>query len=341
MTLRHYLPQKIADLISKSNKTIYDGLADAPDLYFSTNGLQDILQNKLVGLSLVGQPLRTRSKIVKMKICEALGYQTPSSFSKIRPRFYGQNFDVYIQKANNLQIWNEEISPDRRYVLIRVDDNLKIVAVKVVTGSVIANLDTTGTLTQKYQASARQTVKSCSLISATDTKHLQRIIKANLIVLQSNIKNFTEQFIPINKLYALLLPLVGSRIANPGIDQERNRGAVLHELVQRTLDIKAHKDTGQFPDVPEQLLEIKLQTSPTIDLGLVRPDSTEHIERIPQVRHCDVRYAVFYATPEGKMLRIDYLIVGTGQDFFGFFRKFEGKEINRKLQIRLPDNFWG
>lgn len=61
-------------------------------------------------------------------------------------------FDTYAQKSNNLQVWNEELSPSRRYVILRVDELDKIARVKVVNGEELAQLDTTGTLTQKYQA---------------------------------------------------------------------------------------------------------------------------------------------------------------------------------------------
>jgi hypothetical protein len=100
-------------------------------------------------------------------------------------------------------------------------------------------------------------------------------------------------------------------------------------------------DEGQFPDVIEQLLEIKLQTAPTIDLGLVCPESTEPIADRPDVYHCDVRYAVFYGTIVGSTVRLDYLMLTTGADFFEYFRRFEGKVRNSKLQIRLPLDFFG
>ncbi|MFH0910744.1 MAG: restriction endonuclease [Planctomycetota bacterium] len=320
--------------------TIYDALTQHPELYLSSGGLQGILQKALVGLSLAGYPLRTRSKIVKTKVCEALGYPVPERFSKVRPRFCGQNFDTYVQKANNLQIWNEEVSRDRRYVVIQVNDRLEISAVKVVTGSVIAALDKTGTLTQKYQAAARQVVNACTLVVTTDTDHVQRLLKRSPLTLQSGTQFPPRHFLPISDLYSRLCSLAGSRIVDPGSDQERYRGAALHEIVERALSGEAHEDTGQFPDVPEQLLELKLQMSPTIDLGLICPDSTEPIELIPKARHCDVRYAVFYATPMKRAVQIDHVVVSTGESFFSFFRKFEGKEVNRKLQIRLPDAFW-
>ena len=42
------------------------------------------------------------------------------------------------------------------------------------------------------------------------------------------------------------------------------------------LGYSRYEDKGQFPDIRHQLLEVKLQTSPTIDLGLVLPSSTEN-----------------------------------------------------------------
>ena len=82
--------------IEESGLSIYDPIA--PDnyyLYIPTDDLEMILSESLIGLSLSGLPLRTRSKVVKSKICEALGYPVPSSFRKTQPRFVGQNFDVY------------------------------------------------------------------------------------------------------------------------------------------------------------------------------------------------------------------------------------------------------
>ena len=99
-------------------------------------------------------------------------------------------------------------------------------------------------------------------------------------------------------------------------------------------------DCGQFPDIPNQLLEIKLQTTSTIDLGLVCPDSTEGIANLPNFNHCDVRYAVFYGTIFPAGVTLEHLVLATGADFFTFFRRFEGNVQNAKLQIPLPAGFF-
>ena len=76
----------------------------------------------------------------------------PKTFKKTQPRFLGQLFDTYAQGANNRQVWNEELSATRRYVILRIEDADRISRVKVVNGEELAKLDATGTLTQKYQA---------------------------------------------------------------------------------------------------------------------------------------------------------------------------------------------
>ena len=100
----------------------------------------------------------------------------------------------------------------------------------------------------------------------------------------------------------------------------------------------------QFPDVRHQLLEVKLQTSPTIDLGLVCPNSEENLD-LPkvggqQMRHCDVRYALFYAVTDGRSVTLTHFFLTTGEKFFTRFPQFQGKVLNKKMQIPLPATFF-
>lgn len=137
---------------------------------------------------------------------------------------------------------------------------------------------------------------------------------------------------------------LGGRSRALEIDQERLRGAALHRLVCATLGYRSYHDDGRFPDVRHQLLEVKLQTSPAIDLGLVRPDSIEVLD-VPmlegqQLRHCDVRYAIFYGDYSIGMVQLTHLLVVTGEGFFARFAQFQGKVLNRKLQIPLPTEFF-
>jgi hypothetical protein len=152
------------------------------------------------------------------------------------------------------------------------------------------------------------------------------------------------EILPISTVFKRLEGLISQRFPSLGYGQERNRGAALHQLVCQALGYRDYRDDGQFPDIRHQLLEVKLQTSQTIDLGLVRPDSKDLLD-VPQVqgaqiRHCDVRYAVFYAQIVGDDVIITHLFLSTGEDFFGRFPQFQGKVLNKKLQIHLPSNFF-
>lgn len=317
------------------------------NFWIPTLDLETLLNNALTGLNLDGYALRTRSKVVKMAVCEALGYPTPKSFKKTQPRFFGQQLDIYTQKSNNLQIWNEELSPTRRYAIIQISDLDIVLKVKVVNGQELALLDTTGTITTKYQAGLVTGDDAYELVSAQDTLPMLQYVQPGA-TFAASISPADEPesgfLLPIQDIFERLSTLVGLSFVDPGMDQERNRGEALHRLICKCLGYSCYEDKGQFPDIRHQLLEVKLQTSPTIDLGLVLPSSDEHLD-IRQLgdhhpRHCDTRYAMFYAKTDGKQVTLTHLFVTTGEDFFTRFRRFEGKVTNGKIQIPLPRNFF-
>lgn len=335
--------------IKLSGKDIYAPIeiGDA-DYWIPAFHLEKLLNEGLRGLSLAGLPLRTRSKVVKTAVCHALGYPAPNSFAKTQPRFPGQQLDTYTQKSLNLQIWNEELSPARRYAIIQIAEDDVICKVKVVNGQELALLDTTGTVTTKYQACLETRDGTHELISAKDTTPMLPHVHAGATfapIVSPVDEPESGALLPIHQIFDRLSPLVGQSFIDPGIDQERNRGAALHRLICERLGYSCYEDKGQFPDVRHQLLEVKLQTSPTIDLGLVLPSGEDRLD-ICQLgnhhpRHCDTRYAMFYAKTDGVAVTLTHLFVSTGADFFTRFRRFEGKITNGKIQIPLPRNFFG
>jgi len=318
-----------------------------PELWIPSPVLEGMLEAGLHGMNLEGLPLRTRSKVVKEAVCGALGYPVPLSFKKTQPRFPGQNFDTYTQKSMNLQIWNEELSPNRRYALIRISDDDRITKVRVVGGTDLAHLDTTGAITTKYQARLDPGSVPVVLVSQNDTPEMIPLLGSVFFDKSEGPTDAPRagRLLPVAEICKRLAPLVGTTFTDPGMDQERNRGAALHRLVCERLGYSHYEDNGQFPDVLHQLLEVKIQTSPTINLGLVLPNSGEELG-CPSVgghspRHLDTRYAVFYGETDGTQVRLTHLFVSTGSDFFDRFRRFEGKVINGKIQIPLPRDFFG
>ena len=328
--------------------TIYDPIAVGDRrLWIPNEELERLLNAALVGLSLAGLPPKTRAKRVKQHVCEALGYPVPPSFRKTQPRFPGQTFDVYVQKSDNLQVWNEDLVPARRYVIIRVGDGDVVTAVKVVPGTILMKIDKTGTHTRKYQA--RMTVGDDSeLVTDEDTEVIRRLVRRQMSV-PFHAKPLDDpqrgQLLPIADIFDRLQLTIGKSFEYIGSDQDRNRGGALHALACQYLGYDDFHDDGRFPDLRHQLLEFKLQTSPTIDLGLTLPNSTEPLD-MPSIdsiaiRICDVRYAIFFARIQGDSVVLTHLVMTTGERFFDRFPQFLGKVMNAKLQIRLPIDFFG
>lgn len=347
MMVKKSSPKSYVHNITNSGLSIYNSIEIGdPHLWVPAPELELLLNQHMRGLSLSGLALRTRSKLVKSEVCRALGYPIPEVFRKTQPRFPGQLLDTYTQKANNLQIWNEDLAPTRRYAIIGITKADEVHRVKVVTGDSLAKLDTTGTLTQKYQARLICGSTSSELISDFDTPTVTQFLDLNGEVELAKVKP-TENpslVLPIATVFERLLGMVGFSFADQGHDQERRRGDDLHTEICRRLGYSNLADDGQFPDVRHQLIEVKLQTSPTIDLGLVRPNSMDPLD-VPQIkgnqiRHCDVRYAIFYATTDGVTVTLTHFFLSSGVDFFSRFPQFQGKVLNKKLQIPLPRDFF-
>ena len=339
---KHAMAGKIAELCNNEERSIYDKVDE--NCLIPSCELESLLKRRLVGIELGHYPIRTRSKVVKSAICEAIGYPVPTTFRKTQPRFPAQNFDVYTQKSLNVQIWNEEIDLRRRYVFVRTDENSIVTTVRIISGEELAKLDKTGTLTHKYQATMKHFGESC-LFSAHDTPNVMEWLSTSALDLSATtpiLKPSVGQLLPIADVYGRLLPLVGTNIDYIDAHQERNRGSALHARICSMLGYGEYADDGQYPDIVHQLVEVKLQTSPTIDLGMHSPlDERVLLNSGNKVfTSRDVRYVIFDAKVDSGKLSLDNLYVVNGEHFTEAFPLFQGKVQNKKLQIPLPKNFF-
>lgn len=337
------------DRIRTANPSIYDPPVDATsDLYYSVSELELLIARHLEEHldALCGLPVRTRSKVAKGLICDALGYETPRSFTKTQPRFPHPNLDVAVQSANNLQLWNQEIDPARRYVVILTDSDGRFRSVKVIPGSDLAQYDTTGVLTRKYQASRLITRAGSHLVSLIDTPRFVELLDPQPRPLNLPNTSPTDPPTPgavltIQAVFEALEPMVGTRFNDPGITQERNRGTLVHREACARMGLGQFADNGQFPDVLCQAVEVKLQLARTVDLGLELPNSRQPLASLGgTLAACDVRFAVFYAERLGSEFELSSLVVTTGADFFTEFRQFGGNVQNAKYQLRLPNEWF-
>ena len=72
---------------------------------------------------------------------------------------------------------------------------------------------------------------------------------------------------------------------------------------------KEYDDTGQFPDLLNQLLEIKLQTCPTIDLGLILPNCDKPLQtgnnEFKNIKYKDASFATFVAENISNKIKLN------------------------------------
>jgi hypothetical protein len=332
--------------ISESNLSIYDiDATQHSNLVVPNKVLENILRRKIVGYSLAGFPNRTKSKVLKEVVCGVLGYPVPEKFKRTRPRFPGQILDVYIQKSNNLQIWNDEIDNTRRYAIFGLNNLDMVTKIRIINGEDLVKLDNTGKLTTKYQASIRTTHLQRTYCSEKDTQIVEKFSEYSEDVNTHQLSPISlpnpSNFLCIKDLFIKLQALIGTSFDRLGATQERNRAALLHEKVTKILGYEDYHDNGQFPDITNQLLEIKLQTSQTIDLGSALPDSTSPLGvNYGRFTYRDIRYAIFHATLVANQIEITNLYLVSGEDFFNIFTKFGGNIKNSKIQIPLPTNFF-
>lgn len=337
------------DNIKKSKLTIYDKInVNDPNLWIPTQVLEKTLNDKLVGVKLTdsnGKKLanRTRSKKLKELVSKCMGYEIPKSFKKVQPRFTGQNLDIYGQESNNLQIWNEDIDPNRRYALIKIE-NARIIGIKIFTGIQLSALDTTGKLTQKFQARINCN-NSASNVLSEDTKKIKALSNNKYIKpIGSPISDpDTNTLMSINCIFDKVKTIIGNKI--PSNLNTRKQGEYIHKLVLKSLGYSCFADNGQFPDITNQLLEIKAQTSSTIDLGLFMPNDSSVIPDINPILGysptiSDTRYLIVCIKSQNNIPIVNNIYLVTGECFFGnTIKPMQGKKINKKIQIPLPKNF--
>ena len=233
-------------------------------------------------------------------------------------------------------------------MLIRPDSDDIVQRVRVVRGQHLTQWDRTGALTSKYQAKRHSGRSGSVLVSSTDTAVFMDVFQPShlsdgaLWDSQSSKRPVPGTLMPIAQIFDKLSNLVGARLQATGPGQDRVRGEFLQQRVSDELGIGEYANYGQWPDIVSQILEVKLQTSPTIDLGLILPSDRTLVRNLgSKIRHCDARYLVVYGNIlSSREVEVHSLVLSTGIDFFDEFVQFGGLVKNKKRQIRLPSDLF-
>ena len=101
--------------------------------------------------------------------------------------------------------------------------------------------------------------------------------------------------------------LIGTRLV---VSDTKTKGQFLERVVANLLGYKSDDSlVGGYPDIPNQLLEIKVQDSPTVDLGKYSPSNPVTINDSMNLTTEDVRYLIALTDADGL---IEGLILSPG-----------------------------
>jgi hypothetical protein len=257
------------------------------------------------------------------------------------PKILLEYIDTYIVTTGtsyNLQVWNRNpasdsvqikynngdtlSSNDVRFVLVKIgSENNLITAVAVLTPNYI---------TDKFGRFGKPTLKYQLIISGASRKSVLELPKG--LLFHDEELNFggkiTTESIQDSPTAKCLLPLsqikkiVEDKIIGAVIPAAatKNRGQYLERLIATELGYIIKKDeflAGGYPDIRNQALEVKLQDSPTVDLGMYTPEYEEQVPECGSFTTLTMRYFIAFTNPISNVVEGGVLCTGgkLGQHF--------------------------
>lgn len=126
--------------------------------------------------------------------------------------------------------------------------------------------------------------------------------------------------------------LIGKKLESKST---KNRGQALERMVLELLGYEMSDSeslVGGYPDIPNQLLEVKVQDSPTVDLGKFTPEKEEIVNRENSLTTFDVRYLI--ALTDFKTVIIEGIILTPGGKLGEMFTYVS--DVSYKCQRAIP-----
>ncbi|MFZ5818131.1 MAG: hypothetical protein ACOY93_23005 [Bacillota bacterium] len=145
------------------------------------------------------------------------------------------------------------------------------------------------------------------------------------------------QLLSIEVLRDILLPNLLGRTIQKGAT--KNRGQALEAMVKHYLGYQESSQdllSGGYPDIRHQVLEVKVQDSPTVDLGLYSPQNVEQIPDCPGITTADVRYLI--ALTDGDSGVIEGIVLCPGSRLGDKFAYVSATSV--KYQRSIPMSFF-
>lgn len=335
---------------------------------------QQLVENlkSLIGqkFSLTGKPRTDGSNFRKMITNhllskyipkEAVEYDIVPPKQKGVPSFLREYIDTYIVTTGvnyNLQVWNRNpnsasvqvdlkngetlLASDVRFVLGKINEDEIIESIVIMTPEYIEN---------KFGKFGKPTVKQQLIISNKKreeiiNKHGMIVADTNIsvdlldtenntVVGDVNIKDEPEKVLPIETIDQQITEKLLSEKLDVSLSTKQ-RGQQLERMVAYQLGYKKLQEglEGGYPDIRNQMLEVKVQDSPTIDLGRYSPQFEEQINEDFTTR--TIRYLI--ALTDASNGVINGVVLCPGHELGKHFTYVAEKSF--KCQRNIPMSFF-
>ncbi|MGX0916198.1 nuclease [Staphylococcus hominis] len=280
------------------------------------------------------------------------------------PKLLNELIDTYIVTSGNnynLQVWNRNPSvksvlidynnnnkqniyiTDIRYILIKVSPEKQVIeSITILSGDYISQkFGSFGVPTIKHQFilspyNRDNLIQNKELID-TDTDKLKNWINKN-----PNLENLkiTDNF-EKNNIFSIekIYDLISNKLIGTKLDDlpTKNRGQSLELIVSKLLGYEIKNKAqlnGGYPDIRNQLIEVKVQDSQTIDLGKYSPQFEEIIKE--DITTSDVRYLI--ALTDENNGTIKGILLTTGEKLGNYGTYVSEKSF--KCQRNIPMSFF-
>ncbi|MBU0488251.1 MAG: nuclease [Bacteroidetes bacterium] len=293
----------------------------------------------------------------------------PSEFEIVPPKKKGvpkmlreliDSYTVTSGEAYNLQVWNRIPNcktvlvkydlgaslkcNDVRYVFVKIDSGRNnILSIIILTADYIeSHFGKFGKPTIKHQLlisnKARNQIYSSEskILSYPDSKKLSYLISGIYKEPGSSIANepSMQNFFSIHLLIERVAKnLIGKKLDN---NSTKNRGQALERMTLELLGYKMADNenlVGGFPDIPNQLLEVKVQDTQTVDLGRFTPEKEEVIVVENNLTTFDVRYLIALTNSQTGI--IEGIILAPGEKLGEIFTYVSDVSYKCQRSIRM------
>lgn len=280
------------------------------------------------------------------------------------PKILAELIDTYVITSGdtyNLQVWNR--NPSGKSPLVKYSNgevitpsDIRLVMVK--TDMISDTIESIVILTpdyieRKFGKFGKPTIKNQLLIGG---KERQAIIESNDKILfyedTDRIQAITTDTLSIQHSLSTDKPMPGSLLSLKVIKEvvaeqligkslassdTKTRGQLLERMVIDMLGYDTEsKLVGGYPDVPHQLLEVKVQDTQTVDLGKYSPQFEDTINFQLSLTTYDVRYLIALTNPSTNI--IEGVILSRGESLGEKFTYVS--DTSYKCQRSIPMDFF-